>query len=232
MSRLCGAATTRRAYHHGDLRAALLAQVGRLVREQGVGEVSLREVARRARVSHGAPAHHFKNKAGLLTAFAVEGYDRLADLVQQATTWSKATSPPERLEVMGRAYIRFALDNPEHFLVMFPGEPLDRTDPEYLRATDRVYGGLTAVVSAAAAEGYLTADPQLAAASAWSLVHGFASLWLSGRLQERTGATDVDGLATMVCRTFVDGVMRRAPESLTQPQPKAAPAAGVAGSVG
>ncbi len=201
----------RRSYHHGDLRAVLLDQVGRIVKDRGLAQVSIREVARRARVSHAAPAHHFGNKAGLLTAFAAQGFDRLADGVKAGIEAAGATRPPEILEAMGRAYVRFALDNPEHFAIMFPGETLNWEDPEYLRAADRAYGPLIAVVSDAARAGYLTVDPLLVAASAWSLVHGLASLWLSGRLQERTGATDADALAADVSRFFVDSVMRRTP---------------------
>lgn len=208
--------TGRRTYHHGDLRAALLAQVGGLVREEGVAEVSLREVARRARVSHGAPAHHFKNKAGLLTAFAAEGYDRLADLIEQALTWSKAVTPPDRVELMGRAYIRFAVDNPEHFIVMYPGEGLNRADPEYIRASDRVFTALIEAIGEGARQGYLTANAGVAAAGAWSIAHGFSSLWLSRRLQERTGVSDIEPMASLVCRAFVDGVMRRVPEERPQ----------------
>src|SRR5687767_6451184 len=70
-----------RPYHHGDLRAALLLATDQLIRERGLGEVSLREVARRAQVSHGAPAHHFGNKAGLVTAFAAQGFDRLVQAI-------------------------------------------------------------------------------------------------------------------------------------------------------
>ena len=201
----------RRAYHHGDLRSTLLHKVGRIIREQGVGVVSIREVARRARVSHAAPAHHFGNKSGLLTAFAVQGYERLAQTVEAALASSGATTPPHVLAAMGRAYVTFAVDNPEHFGVMFPGESLDQQDPAYIAASDRCFGPLIDIVRRAEREGYLTDDPMQVAASAWSLVHGLASLWLSGRIQARTGVADADTIAADVTRLFVARVMKSRP---------------------
>jgi AcrR family transcriptional regulator len=200
-------ARSRRDYHHGDLRAALLDSVGRIVREQGARFVSVREVARRARVSHAAPAHHFGNKSGLLTAFAAQGFDRLADTIAETIAASRATTPPAVLAAMGRAYVRFAVDNPEHFAIMFRAELLDARDPELARASDRAYDALIATTRAAAAAGYTAVDPRLAAAAAWSLVHGLAVLWLSERLQARTGDSDPGALADAVTRLFVEGVL-------------------------
>jgi AcrR family transcriptional regulator len=205
-----GRAVRRRDYHHGDLRAALLDSVGRIIREHGLAFVSIREVARRTRVSHAAPAHHFRNKSGLLTAFAAHGYDRLADTIRDSIAAAGATTPPDVLEAMGRGYVRFALDNREHFGIMFRAELLDQQDGEYVRGTDRAFGALKDTVMRAAAEGYLAdADPIVTAGSAWSLVHGLAALWLSGRMQERTGASDADAFAAAVTTLFVDKVMRR-----------------------
>ena len=198
-----------RTYHHGDLRTAALEQVRTIIREQGVSVVSLREVARRARVSHAAPSHHFGNKAGLLTAFAIQGYDLLADAVRADIAASEARTPPDVLAVMGQAYVRFALENPEHFGVMFPGELVNQDDPEYIRATNRCYGPLMEVVTKGSAQGTLSADATLVATAAWSLVHGLASLWLSGRIQARTGATDATAIAKSVTELFVDKMLRR-----------------------
>ena len=200
-----------RPYHHGDLRPVLLDAVREIVREQGVGFVSIREVARRARVSHGAPAHHFGSKSGLLTAFAVQGYERLAALTTQCLASAGATEPPDVLAVMGQAYVRFAVENPEQFGIMYPGDALNRMDPSYRRATDGCYGPLMEVIRRAEAEGYLAADVETVAAAAWSLVHGLASLWLSGLMQQRIAATDAHALAESVTRLFVGGVMRARP---------------------
>jgi len=200
-------AVGRRDYHHGDLKTALLDSVGLIVREQGPAFVSVREVARRASVSHAAPAHHFRNKSGLLTAFATQGFDRLADTVAETIAASRATTPPSVLAAMGRAYVRFAVDNPEHFAIMFRTELLDVTDPQLVRASDRAYDALIATTRAAQAGGFTRVDAQLAASAAWALVHGLAALWLSGRLQVRTGASDPDALAESVTELFVTTVL-------------------------
>jgi AcrR family transcriptional regulator len=200
-----------RTYHHGDLRSAVLTEVRRIIREQGVTVVSIREVARRARVSHAAPAHHFGNKAGLLTAFAIQGYDLLADTVKADIDAAGVTTPPDVLAVMGQAYVRFALENAEHFGVMFPGELVNQRDPEYVRATNRCYGPLMDVVTKGGQRGELSAEPVIVATAAWALVHGLASLWLSGRIQARTGETDAVALARSVTELFVNRVVRRSP---------------------
>jgi AcrR family transcriptional regulator len=206
-----GAATrVRREYHHGDLRAALLDSVGHIVRERGPAFVSVREVARRARVSHAAPAHHFRNKSGLLTAFAAQGFDRLAETIGDTIASSRASAPPAVLAAMGRGYVRFAIEHPEHFAIMFRTELLEARDPELARASDRAYDALMSTARAAATQGYLTADPVVTASAAWALVHGLATLWLSGRLQARTGDADPHELADTLTRLFVTSVMGRA----------------------
>jgi AcrR family transcriptional regulator len=201
-------AAVRRDYHHGGLRAALLDSVARIVRENGPSFVSIREVARRARVSHAAPAHHFRNKSGLLTAFAAQGFDRLADMMAETITASRATAPPDVLAAMGRGYVRFAIENPAHFAIMFRVDLLDERDDTYVRASARAYGPLVDTLRTAAEQGYLESDPVVVSASAWSLVHGLATLWLGGRLQERTGVSDPHALADSVTSLFVSCVMR------------------------
>jgi AcrR family transcriptional regulator len=201
-------AAVRRDYHHGDLRSALLDSVARIVRENGPSFVSVREVARRARVSHAAPAHHFRNKSGLLTAFAAQGFDRLADMMGETIAASRAHEPPDVLAAMGRGYVRFALEHPAHFAIMFRDDLLDTRDEAYVRASGRAYGPLIGILRTAAEQGYLESDPVVVAASAWSLVHGLATLWLGGRLPERTGASDPHALADAVTALFVSRVMR------------------------
>jgi AcrR family transcriptional regulator len=199
----------RREYHHGDLRSALLDSVGRIVRENGPSLVSIREVARRARVSHAAPAHHFRNKSGLLTAFAAQGFDRLADTMGATIAASRAAAPPDVLAAMGRGYVRFAVEHPAHFAIMFRVELLDEADEAFARASDRAYGPLVATIRDAVEQGYLDADPLVAAASAWSLVHGLAALWIGGGMQRRTGAADPNAMADAVTQLFVSSVMKR-----------------------
>ena len=89
------------------------------VADCGVSGVSLRDVARRAGVSHGAPAHHFGSKAGLLTAFATAGYQLLAESVTSEIAASRAADGAAELAAIGRGYVRFAVGHPAHFDVMF-----------------------------------------------------------------------------------------------------------------
>lgn len=199
----------RASYHHGDLRNALLAGVRNIVRERGIGGVSLREVARRAKVSHAAPAHHFRNKAALLTAFAGQGYLLLAEEVVAEITASEAEDPATTLEAIGRGYVSFALRNPEHFGMMFRVDALDAGDPDFQAAADSAYSVLSSTVEDAAREGLLPGrDPAEVAVAAWSMVHGFASLWIDGRLADRVAERDPGKLAAAISRLFVDAVMR------------------------
>jgi len=196
----------RRSYHHGDLRSALLDEVGHIIREQGVGVVSVREVARRASVSHGAPAHHFGNKSGLLTAFAVQGFEQLALRIETALAAARP-APPQQLAAIGKAYVLFAVNNPQHFEVMFPGTLIDQSDEAYVQASERCRGPLIAIVTRAAKEGYVDGDPRIVGAAAWSLVHGLASLWPSGQVQMMTGSDDAERVAEAITRLFVTKVL-------------------------
>jgi len=204
------AATPAKTYHHGDLRHAMLDAVAAVVREHGLSQVSLREVARRVGVSHTAAIHHFGNKAGLLTAFAAQGYIELAESVFASISAARAADGPAMLEAAGRGYVRFAVRDPERFHAMFQLDQLDTHDAHFVAARDAAYALLTRAIRQCHDEGYVAAaDVAIVAAAAWSLAHGLSTLWISGRLAERTGTTDPDELAERVTRTFVDAVLRR-----------------------
>jgi AcrR family transcriptional regulator len=162
-----------RPYHHGDLRRALLAAAAAAITESGPAAVSLRDLARRAGVSHAAPAHHFGDKAGLLAALATEGYDRLADALDAARIRTGSI-----LEI-GVAYVTFAVDNRAHFDVMFRPDLYPEGDPDLTAAQDRATAALAAAVATLPAETVKPEEAQTAGLSAWSIVHGFATLWLS-----------------------------------------------------
>src|SRR5580658_10219251 len=143
------------AYHHGDLPAALLAAVASAVAECGVTGVSLRDVARRAGVSHSAPAHHFRNKAGLLTAFATAGYQLLAESVTTAVAESGAADGAAELAAIGRGYVQFAVGHPTHFEVMFRLDALNPANNEFAAASEMAYELLTATIERCRAAGRL-----------------------------------------------------------------------------
>jgi AcrR family transcriptional regulator len=168
-----------RPYHHGDLPRVLLDTAIQAILEVGPAAVSLRDLARRAGVSHAAPAYHFGDKAGLLTAVAVDGFERLAATLREAyqTTGSF-------LEV-GVAYVRFAVTHRAHFEVMFRPELYRTDDPDLVRARDAARSLL--YPPAAAVADSPDGDEVRAAVAAWSLVHGLATLWLNHNLPPQVG---------------------------------------------
>ncbi|MDF6020563.1 TetR/AcrR family transcriptional regulator [Streptomyces sp. JH34] len=161
--------TSERAYHHGDLRRALLTAALDVIAQEGPDALSLRDLARRAGVSHAAPAHHFKDRTGLLTAVAAEGYALFADALADAPG----------LQERGVAYVRFAAQHPAHFQVMFRPELYRPDDPALLAAKARATEELRAAVGELPRTGD---DARAAGIAAWSLAHGFATLLLSGNL--------------------------------------------------
>ncbi len=157
------------SYHHGDLKAAILGEAARLVADRGADGVSLRELARTAGVSHAAPAHHFTDRRGLFTALATEGYRLLA---------AALTDARPRFVDAAKAYVRFALDHPGHYEVMFDKSLYDDADPELVAAAGHAGAELNRGVGSLTDE-HAKDDPEGAALAAWSLVHGFSLLWLN-----------------------------------------------------
>src|SRR6202008_2976409 len=116
---------SRPTYHHGDLRAAILTEAARLVAERGADGVSLRQLAREAGVSHAAPAHHFTDRRGLFTALAAEGFSLLAEALEAARgDFANAAL----------AYVRFAIEHPGHYAVMFDRSLVDAGDADLVAA--------------------------------------------------------------------------------------------------
>src|ERR1700687_5492875 len=107
----------RRPYHHGNLREELLQGAVRVIAELGPAAFTMREVARKAGVSHNAPYRHFQDKEALLAAVAAEGFDRLTESMRK--TAQPAPGATERLRLAARGYVKFSLRFPEHFSVMF-----------------------------------------------------------------------------------------------------------------
>ena len=183
---------SRDSYHHGDLKAAILAQAATLVAERGADGISLRELARVAGVSHAAPAHHFTDRRGLFTALATEGFGLLAEALTDAR--------PKFVDA-AKAYVRFALDHPGHYAVMFDKSLYDDTDPELVAAAVAAGVELNQGVGTLG-DPHARADPESAALAAWSLVHGFSLLWLNDAV-DRTG----DPIATIerLAKILFDG---------------------------
>ena len=169
-----------------DLRRVVLEASLDLIKKEGLEALSMREVARRAGVSHQAPYHHFGDREGILVALAEEGFRRLTAEVAKAI--GGAADPLARLEAAGTAYVMFALRNPAFFKIMFRSElaPLERHKEAHERAETCFDLLVSAVADVAKAQGRPN-DPALVIA-AWSLAHGLATLALEGKL-ERFGKT-------------------------------------------
>lgn len=161
-------------YHHGDLPAALRSATAELVAERGPTGFSLREVARRAGVSHAAPAHHFGDSQGLITAVAAEGFSQLADAFVEVV--EGLTDPVERLTEMGKAYVRHAIDNPGHFGVMCATDVVNSDDPAFAEASLSAYQALLDALGHLRDEINPDLDVDAAATMTWSAVHGLAVL--------------------------------------------------------
>jgi AcrR family transcriptional regulator len=169
-----------RPYHHGNLRPVILDAALAEISERGPTTLSLRELARRADVSHAAPAYHFGDKAGLLTAIATEGFELLGEALLDAIR--HARSGRGFLEA-GLAYIRFAVSHPAHFEVMFRPDLYRSDDPGLTAARAQT----TRLLYGPAADTLAQSDALNAGIAGWSFAHGFASLWMSGNLQHRLG---------------------------------------------
>jgi AcrR family transcriptional regulator len=200
----------RRPYHHGNLRSALLAAALRLIAESGPEAFTLREVARRAGVSHNAPYRHFRNKADLLAAVAAEGFERLAASMDDAMR--RGTGAAERPRLAGEGYIRFAQRYPQHLRVMFDLPAAQKAPAAYGEAARRAFQVLADCVRSAQAEGLLPpGDVTAPAWAAWAAVHGLAKLAISGHLP-------FDAKATLAFTSYLTAVLgeglARVPASL------------------
>jgi AcrR family transcriptional regulator len=185
----------RRPYHHGNLREALLEGAVRVIAEVGPAAFTLREVARRAGVSHNAPYRHFRDKDALLAAVAAQGFRELTRAMREpggrpAQSPSNTTlSPLDKLKQSGLAYVAFAVRRPEHFTVMFDVPVSGSKDPECTQASQEAFNTLLNYIRDCQEEGQLPAGNTMERALyAWSLVHGIAKLAVAGRFPFRTKA--------------------------------------------
>ncbi|MCF3130119.1 TetR/AcrR family transcriptional regulator [Streptomyces olivochromogenes] len=166
------------SYHHGDLRAACLRAARDLLEEDGSAGLSLRAVARRAGVSATAPYRHYADRDALVSAVAAEGYRELAEHLAAAHPSPKT---PDELASVAVAYVRFALDRPAMFRVMF-AEPCDPNSEERVAATAAISGYVRGIVHAT----FPGSDPDALSTTVWALVHGLAFLHLDGKLDSST----------------------------------------------
>jgi AcrR family transcriptional regulator len=172
-------AMRKKDYHHGDLRRALIEAAVKAIAKHGLDALNLRALAGRAGVSSGAPYHHFASREELLRAIADEGFVRFEKKLI-AERDAAGMNPQARLEALGRAYLSFAIASPGYFRVMFhgAGNPTNPTQSG-LRAFHLLREAVAECRPEAAAS-----DDDLAplVLTAWSAVHGLATLWVDGAL--------------------------------------------------
>jgi AcrR family transcriptional regulator len=197
----------RNRYHHGDLRRALLNEAVRTIRESGVEALTLRAAGARLNVSRSALYRHFADKSALLEAVATEGFRTLREKL--AAAWSDSGDAMPRFAAMGVAYVRFAVDNPSHYRVMFGGFVRDdcRT-PELLTEASGSFQLLVDALVSLQRERLVEADdPMQLAQFVWATVHGVAMLAIDGQFQ-RQGA-NVDDVAAYVMLRLRTGIVAK-----------------------
>lgn len=187
---------TDKPYHHGDLRHALLLAAEAELAERGVEGFSLRSVAKRAGVSHAAPAHHFGDAKGLLTALAAEGFRQFLN-AQAAREAVAAPDPVSQIVAAGLGYVDFAMQRPALFRLLWQSKKPDFTDAELGPAARAAFQHL--VDQTRAAGGTTAADE----ASAWAIAHGLADLLASGRL------AGVAAMPPLARDAMIGGIIRR-----------------------
>jgi len=172
-------------YHHGDLRRALLQAAVRTIQKHGLGALTLRAVGDELGVSRTALYRHFADKSALLTAVASEGFRMLR--LDVVAAWEGAGKGRPGFDAMGGAYVRFAVQNPWHYRVMFgSGVELDSANPELLEEGTAAFGALVGALVEQQAQHLVRPDePQTQAHFVWALVHGIAMLAIDGSLQHQ-----------------------------------------------
>ena len=196
------------AYHHGDLRTALIEAAAAMISEGGAASVTMRAIGGRLGVSRAAPYRHFPDKTSLLVAVAVEGFKRLNRRLGAGDTDVPPQSSVERLRRMGEEYVRFALEHPAHYRLMYGKEALARQDqPELREAAGALLENLVQVIRVHQQQGEIErGDPRAQAYVAWSAVHGLASLLIERQIDP---SVDVNELIQQSTRTLLDGMRDR-----------------------
>ncbi|MGW4490659.1 TetR/AcrR family transcriptional regulator [Streptomyces sp. NPDC004376] len=187
------------SYHHGDLRAACLRAARELLEEDGSAGLSLRAVARRAGVSATAPYRHYADREALLAAVGAEGYRELGTHLAAA---HPAPTSADDLAEIAVAYVRFALDHPALFRVMF-AEPCDPASEERLEATIAISQYVRGIVH----DVFPDADQDALSTAVWALVHGLAFLHLDGKLD-----ASVPEVVAEQVRAAIHAVLTATPE--------------------
>lgn len=199
---------TTKPYHHGDLRRALLQTALDMLGEDQGWQFTLRELARRAGVTHAAPYKHFTDKAALLAELAIQGFDRLQDALLAAR---RPKAPPrEEFVAMCLAYVQFGTSNANLYRLMFSTDARAARDPRLDAHANAAFDTLVDLIARGQAAGWLRArDAHGQAVACWTQLHGLTLLTADGLLALKWPGSDPTGTALAA---LLDG--------LEEPQPQ------------
>jgi AcrR family transcriptional regulator len=194
----------------GSLRDTLVDAAVVLIAHKGPQGFSLREVARRARVSEAAPYWHFTDREALLAAVAERGFVEMGKGMMEI--WARAAEPSERFRALGIGYVRFALTHPSYLRVMFGSEVPDKAvHPGLKEAGERTFTLLVQAIAECQAAGQVRSGaPEELAVAAWAIVHGLAALLVDGKLKDHADSVEAaERLAHTVTDLFMLGLAPR-----------------------
>ena len=194
------------AYHHGDLRNALVREGRRSLEENGAGELSLREVARRVGVSVAAPSRHFEGKEDLLSAIASDGFAELAGIRRSIASANLTVVAKAREMMLG--YVRFALQNRGLFNLMVGPRIIDpKKHADLQAATSESFNMFSDALFALAAQtGWPTKSMDLVAHAAWAMEHGLATLILADRAPRKGRDVDTETMIEFSIELLLSGI--------------------------
>jgi AcrR family transcriptional regulator len=178
----------KQPYHHGDLRNSMLEAADEILHRDGLPALTLRACARAAGVSHAAPAHHFGDLRGLLTALSADSFTKLGDATEAVRAAHRDT-PGQAFGALGLAYASFARAHPDRFRLMMRHDLVQFDDPAFSQAALRCFTSMTNIIAMARGESEVTLDDMASGernalafdvVMTWSLIHGFAHLRTEG----------------------------------------------------
>ena len=200
-------AETKHPYHHGDLRNSMLLAADGILARDGLQALTLRACARAAGVSHAAPAHHFGDLRGLLTALSTDSFTRLGDRTEAVRAAHRET-PEKAFGALGLAYVGFAREFPDRFRLMMRRDIVDFRNETFKSAALRCFTSMTNVIALARDEPEVTLDQMASSPErqplahdvvlTWSLIHGFAHLRTEGSFDpflDQMGGAGFDAVA-------------------------------------
>ena len=198
------AVATNRPYHHGNLRSELLSCAERALDEGGLGQLSLRDLARQAGVSHAAPRRHFADKQALLDALAQDGFERLGRALREAI--DAAPDFDTRLAALAGSYVRFATRHAALLELMFAGKHRPGAADSLSAAADAAFAApLELITEGQAAGAVVPGDPEAVATVAWATMQGLATIANAGMVDDAA----LDGLVASAVERLVLGLRPR-----------------------